>query len=66
MVSFYQWFMLHLIFRIHGHKVAEMPLVATPFQYRRQGMCRLLLQELEQVVFLVYTRSFFLAESCAE
>lgn len=29
-----------------------MPLVATPFQYRRQGMCRLLLQELEKVVSL--------------
>ncbi|KAF2292083.1 hypothetical protein GH714_009310 [Hevea brasiliensis] len=32
--------------RIHGLKAAEMPLVATPFQYRRQGMCRLLLHEL--------------------
>ncbi|XP_031249188.1 increased DNA methylation 1-like isoform X2 [Pistacia vera] len=36
--------------RIHGFKVAEMPLVATPFQYRRQGMCRLLLHELEKLL----------------
>ncbi|XP_007048458.2 PREDICTED: uncharacterized protein LOC18611905 [Theobroma cacao] len=36
--------------RIHGLKAAEMPLVATPFQYRRQGMCRLLLQELEKLL----------------
>lgn len=32
--------------RIHGLKAAEMPLVATPFQYRRRGMCRLLVHEL--------------------
>eukprot|EP00257_Ricinus_communis_P015138 XP_015572991.1 uncharacterized protein LOC8281219 [Ricinus communis] len=31
--------------RIHGLKAAEMPLVATPFNFRRQGMCRLLMQE---------------------
>ncbi|XP_022774765.1 uncharacterized protein LOC111316848 isoform X2 [Durio zibethinus] len=36
--------------RIHGLKAAEIPLVATPFQYRRQGMCRLLLQELEKLL----------------
>ncbi|KAL4386657.1 hypothetical protein GQ457_09G011990 [Hibiscus cannabinus] len=36
--------------RIHGLKVAEIPLVATPFQYRRQGMCRLLFQELEKLL----------------
>ncbi|KAL4290336.1 hypothetical protein GQ457_14G002610 [Hibiscus cannabinus] len=36
--------------RIYGLKVAEMPLVATPFQYRRQGMCRLLFQELEKLL----------------
>ncbi|GAB4855695.1 hypothetical protein Ancab_024337 [Ancistrocladus abbreviatus] len=36
--------------RIHGHKVAEMPLVATPFKYRRQGMCRLLVHELEKTL----------------
>ncbi|XP_031400614.1 uncharacterized protein LOC116210732 isoform X2 [Punica granatum] len=32
--------------RIHGQKVAEMPLVATNFDYRQQGMCRLLVHEL--------------------
>lgn len=36
--------------RIHGLKVAEMPLIATPFQYRRQGMCRLLFKELEKLL----------------
>ncbi|KAE8680718.1 PHD finger transcription factor-like protein isoform 3 [Hibiscus syriacus] len=36
--------------RIYGLKVAEMPLVATPFQYRRQGMCRLLFLELEKLL----------------
>lgn len=38
--------------RIHGHKVAEMPLVATAFKYRRQGMCQVLVHELEKVIFL--------------
>ncbi|GAB2246343.1 hypothetical protein Droror1_Dr00001836 [Drosera rotundifolia] len=36
--------------RIHGHKVAEMPLIATPFKYRRKGMCRLLVHELEKML----------------
>ncbi|XP_021734586.1 uncharacterized protein LOC110701274 [Chenopodium quinoa] len=36
--------------RIHGQKVAEMPLVATPFKYRRKGMCRLLVEELEKML----------------
>ncbi|XP_034683011.1 increased DNA methylation 1 [Vitis riparia] len=36
--------------RIHGHKVAEMPLVATAFKYRRQGMCQLLVHELEKML----------------
>ncbi|KAJ9704130.1 hypothetical protein PVL29_005426 [Vitis rotundifolia] len=38
--------------RIHGHKVAEMPLVATAFKYRGQGMCQVLIHELEKVIFL--------------
>ncbi|XP_073290636.1 uncharacterized protein [Primulina huaijiensis] len=34
--------------RIHGKKVAEVPLVATRFKYRRLGMCRLLMKVLEK------------------
>lgn len=29
--------------------MAEVPLVATRFQYRRLGMCRILMDELEKV-----------------
>ncbi|KAF9619570.1 hypothetical protein IFM89_007397 [Coptis chinensis] len=36
--------------RILGKRVAEMPLIATSFQYRHQGMCRLLVQELEKML----------------
>nr|XP_043609633.1 uncharacterized protein LOC122581466 [Erigeron canadensis] len=35
-------------FRVHGCKVAEIPLVATRFQHRRSGMCRILMDELER------------------
>ncbi|KAH6814513.1 hypothetical protein C2S51_023531 [Perilla frutescens var. frutescens] len=34
--------------RIYGKTVAEVPLVATRFQYRRLGMCRILMNELEK------------------
>ncbi|MCD7464089.1 hypothetical protein HAX54_052066 [Datura stramonium] len=34
--------------RVHGPKVAEMPLVATQVQHRRLGMCRILMNELEK------------------
>ncbi|KAL8115226.1 uncharacterized protein LOC141663839 isoform X1 [Apium graveolens] len=36
--------------RVHGEKVAEIPLVATRFLYRRLGMCRVLMNELEKVL----------------
>ncbi|XP_027090268.1 uncharacterized protein LOC113780994 [Coffea eugenioides] len=34
--------------RVYGEKVAEIPLVATRFQYRRLGMCRIMMNELEK------------------
>ncbi|KAK3003813.1 hypothetical protein RJ639_018957, partial [Escallonia herrerae] len=34
--------------RVYGDKVAEVPLVGTRFQYRRLGMCRVLMNELEK------------------
>ncbi|XP_048128377.1 uncharacterized protein LOC115750485 isoform X1 [Rhodamnia argentea] len=36
--------------RILGPRLAEMPLVATSFQFRRQGMCRVLMCELEKLL----------------
>ncbi|CAK9181680.1 unnamed protein product, partial [Ilex paraguariensis] len=34
--------------RVYGEKVAEVPLVGTRFKYRRLGMCRILMNELEK------------------
>ncbi|XP_004517273.2 uncharacterized protein [Cicer arietinum] len=34
--------------RIFGEKIAEVPLIGTRFQYRRLGMCRVLMDELEK------------------
>jgi hypothetical protein len=35
--------------RVYGNKVAELPLVGTRFAHRRQGMCHLLMNNLEKV-----------------
>ncbi|GMY17366.1 increased DNA methylation 1-like [Fagus crenata] len=39
--------------RIHGEKVAEVPLVGTRFQYRRLGMCQILMNELEKQLMVL-------------
>ncbi|XP_021909833.1 uncharacterized protein LOC110823704 [Carica papaya] len=36
--------------RVYGKKVAEVPLVGTRFQYRRLGMCRILMNKLEKML----------------
>jgi hypothetical protein len=40
----------NFLIRVCGKKFAELPLIGTRVQYRRQGMCRLIMNELEKVV----------------
>ncbi|KAG0476945.1 hypothetical protein HPP92_013786 [Vanilla planifolia] len=37
-------------FRIFGEKLAEMPFICTRVKFRRQGMCRLLMDELQKLL----------------
>lgn len=51
-----------LYFRVYGEKVAEVPLVGTRFQFRRLGMCRVLMDELEKVICYVFMLSMLISE----
>jgi len=46
-------------FRVYGKKVAEIPLVGTRLQYRRLGMCHILIEELEKVIHKTHICSFY-------
>ncbi|XP_058068718.1 uncharacterized protein LOC131218051 [Magnolia sinica] len=46
--------------RVFGGKVAEVPLICTLNQYRRQGMCRLVMNELEKMLSYMGVERLFL------
>ncbi|XP_040991893.1 uncharacterized protein LOC121238885 isoform X1 [Juglans microcarpa x Juglans regia] len=46
--------------RIYGGKVAEIPLVGTRLRYRRRGMCRILMNELEKKLMELEVERLFL------
>ncbi|KAE9621613.1 putative histone acetyltransferase chromatin regulator PHD family [Lupinus albus] len=47
--------------RVHGTTVAEMPLIATCSQYRRQGKCRLLVSTIEEMLISIKVEKLVIA-----
>ncbi|KAJ0264098.1 Increased DNA methylation 1 [Hirschfeldia incana] len=47
--------------RVHGVSVAEMPLVATCSKYRRQGMCRILVTAVEEMLMSLKVENLVVA-----
>ncbi|MED6223204.1 hypothetical protein PIB30_071711 [Stylosanthes scabra] len=47
--------------RVHGTTVAEMPLIATCSRFRRQGMCRLLVSAIEEMLTSVKVEKLVVA-----
>nr|VDD46360.1 unnamed protein product [Brassica oleracea] len=47
--------------RVHGVSVAEMPLVATCSKYRRQGMCRILVTAIEEMLMSLKVENLVVA-----